>query len=175
VAPKLAQVAQLGRGDVRLWPQPGAQKVRKRLGVDRVGLHASGGDRPRAQRVREVHVVAGLLQQLGQPLPAVGRLERHVRARGIAEQTAERVAVVDDPTRERQLAVLVDDSDLRAPAVRSMPTHRVGLNTVGPPLELFGRAAVIRAVFNLAVRDRGPTTCRPARARRPDRGRRGPS
>ena len=30
---------------------------------------------------------------------------------------------------------------------------------VGPPLELSGRAAVIRAVFNLAVRDGGPTSC----------------
>ena len=36
-------------------------------------------------------------------------------------------------------------------------------------------SAVIRAVFNLAIRDGGPTSCRPARAWRPDRGGPGPS
>ena len=88
VAQQIAQVAQLGRGDVRLGQQPGAQQVRERLGVDRVGLHARGGDRPGPQRVREVHVKAGVLEQLGQPLPAVGRLERDVRPVGVAEQLA---------------------------------------------------------------------------------------
>src|ERR1700733_15063863 len=42
---------------------------------------------------------------------------------------------------------------------RSMPTHRVGLAMVGPPLELSDRAAAIRAVLRPAVRDRGPTSC----------------
>ncbi len=128
MAQQLAQVAQLGRGDVRLGQQPGAQQMRERLGVDRVGLHPRGSDRPGAQRVREVHVIAGLLEQLGQPLPAVGRLERDMRARRVAEQLAERLAVVDDPPRERQLAVLVDDRDLRAPAVQvdADPARRVG-------------------------------------------------
>jgi hypothetical protein len=36
----------------------------------------------------------------------------------VAEQLTERVAVVDDPARERELAVLVDDRDLRTPSVR---------------------------------------------------------
>ena len=70
--------------------QPGAQQMRERLGVDRVGLHPRGGDRPGAERVREVHVIAGLLEQLGEPLPAVGRLQRHMRPVRVAEQLAER-------------------------------------------------------------------------------------
>ncbi len=127
VAQQLAQIAQLGRGDVRLGQQPGAQQMRERLGVDRVGLHPRSGDRLRAQRMREVHVVAGLLEQLREPLPAVGRLERHVRAVRVAEQLPERVAVVDDPARERKLSVLVDDRDLRAAAVQvdADPARRV--------------------------------------------------
>src|SRR5437764_8849538 len=45
----------------------------------------------------------------------------------VAEQLAERVAVVDDPPGERQLAVLVDDRDLRTPAVQvdADPARRV--------------------------------------------------
>ena len=168
VAQQLAQVAQLGRGDVRLGQQPGAQQVRERLGVDRVGLHPRGGDRLRPQRVGEVHVVAGLLEQVGQPLPAVGRLERHVRPVRVAEQLPERVAVVDDPARERKLSVLVDDRDLRAPTVQvdADPARRV---THGRylRLELSGRAAIIRTVSKLAVRGGGPTSCRPDGARRP--------
>ena len=39
---------------------PVRSRCGERLGVDRVGLHARGGDRLRAQRVREVHVVAAL-------------------------------------------------------------------------------------------------------------------
>jgi hypothetical protein len=59
-----------------------------------------------------MQVIAGLLEQLGQPFPAVGRLQRDVRLGRVAEQLQERVAVVDDPTRRRQLAVRVDDGDL---------------------------------------------------------------
>jgi hypothetical protein len=118
VAQQLAQVAQLGRRDVRLRQQPGAQQVRERLGVDRVGLHPCGGDRPRSERVGEVHVVAGLLEQLRQPLPAVGRLERYVCPVRVAEQLAERLAVVDHPARERKLPLLFDDRDLRTTTVQ---------------------------------------------------------
>jgi hypothetical protein len=74
VAQQLAQVPQLPGRDVRLGQKPGAQQVRERLGVDRVGLHPRRGDRAGAQWVREMHVVVGFLEQLCQPLPAVGRL-----------------------------------------------------------------------------------------------------
>jgi len=79
----------------------------------------------------EVDVVAGLLEQVGEPLPAVGRLERYVRPVGVAEQLPERIRVVDDPPRERKLPVLVNDRDLRAPAVQVDADQRVGLLTVG--------------------------------------------
>src|SRR5512142_2545437 len=88
--------------------EPRAQQVRQGLGVDRVGLHPGGGDRAGPERVREVQVIAGFLEQLREPLPAVGRLQRHVRAIGIAEQLQERGPVVDDPPGELKLAVLVD-------------------------------------------------------------------
>jgi hypothetical protein len=65
-----------------------------------------------------MHVVAGLPEQVGQPLSAEGRLERHMRPVGVAEQLRERIRVVDDPPRERKLSVLVNDRDLRAPAVQ---------------------------------------------------------
>ena len=52
VAQQLAQVAQLGRRDVRLGQKPGAQQVRERLSVDRVGLHPGGSDRLGPQRMR---------------------------------------------------------------------------------------------------------------------------
>jgi hypothetical protein len=122
-------------------------------------LTRRGGDRLRPERVREVHVVAGLLEQLGQPLPPVGGLERHVRGVGVAEQLLERAWVVDDAARECQLPVLVDDRDLRAPAVQvdADPTRRV---THGRylRLELSGRAGAIRTVSKLAVRGGGPTS-----------------
>ena len=146
------------------------RRVRECLRVDRVGLHACGRDRLRSERVGEMYVIACLLEQVGQPLPAVGGLERHVRPVRVAEQLPERAWVVDDPARERKLAVLVDDRDLRAPAVQvdADPTRRV---THGRylRLELSGRAGAIRTVSKLAVRGGGPTSCHPDGARRPDR------
>jgi hypothetical protein len=116
VAEQITQVAQLRRGDVRLGQQTGAQQVRERLGVDRVCLHPGGGDRPGPQRVREVHVKAGVLEQLGEPFPAVGRLQRDMRSLWVAEQFGDRLASGRDPFGERQLSVLVNDRDLRAPS-----------------------------------------------------------
>ena len=56
VPEQVAQVAQLRWGDVGLGQQAGAEQVRERSGVDRVGLHPGRGDRSGPQRVREVHV-----------------------------------------------------------------------------------------------------------------------
>jgi hypothetical protein len=151
------QIAQPRRSDASLGEQPGAQQMREPGRVDRVGLHPGSGYRPGPERVREMHVKAGVLEQFRESLPAVGRLQRDVRDVGVAEQLADRLASGRDPLRERQLAVLADDRDLRAAAVQSMPTHRVGLDVADPPLDLSGRAAVIRAVFNVSLRDGGPT------------------
>jgi len=48
VPQEIAQVAQLGRGDVGLGQQIGAQQMGERAGVDGVGLHARRGDRLRS-------------------------------------------------------------------------------------------------------------------------------
>jgi hypothetical protein len=61
-----------------------------------------------------VQLVAGVLQDVGQPLPAVGRLERDPALAGLLEQRQERLRVVDDPPRDQLLALLVDDRDVRA-------------------------------------------------------------
>ena len=128
VAEQIPQISQLRRGDVCLGQQPGPQKVRERSGVDRVGLHPGGGDRPGPERMREVHVKAGVLEQFGEPLPAVGRLERDVRALGLAEHREDRLPAGRDPLLQGQIAVLVDDRDLRAAAVQvdADPARRVG-------------------------------------------------
>src|SRR5439155_61058 len=79
VAEQIAQVAQLARSDVRLGQQVGAEKMGERTRVDRVRLHARGGDRLRAQWMREMKFMALSLEQVSKPLPAIGRLERDLQ------------------------------------------------------------------------------------------------
>lgn len=95
------QLAQLAQREVGLRKHAGAQQLRQRAGIEGVGLDPRRGDRARSERMREVQVIAGILEQLGRPLPAVGRLQRDVRptVTGVAEQRQERVAVVGDPPR----------------------------------------------------------------------------
>jgi hypothetical protein len=62
--------------------------------------------------------MAGVLQHVGQPLPAVGRLQRHPALTDALQQRQERLRVVDDPPRQQLLARLVDDRDMRALAVQ---------------------------------------------------------
>jgi hypothetical protein len=113
VAQQVAQVAQLTRRDVRLRQQVGAEQVRERARVDRVRLHPGGGDRFRAQRMGKMQLVAGVLEQIGQPFPSVGRLERDpgVIAQFV-QQAEEGLGLVDDPAREQLIAVLIEDGDL---------------------------------------------------------------
>ena len=58
MAQQLPEVAQLPGSDVGLGEQIGAQQVRQGLGIDRVGLHPRRGDRPRAQRMGKMDVIA---------------------------------------------------------------------------------------------------------------------
>jgi len=98
LAQQVAQVAQLARRHISLGQQVGAQQMRQRARVDRVGLDARRGDRLGPQRVREVQLVARVLEQLGQPLPAVGRLDGDPRlTREATKQLEEDVRVVGDP------------------------------------------------------------------------------
>jgi hypothetical protein len=125
VPQEIAQIAQLPRGDVGLRQQIGAQQVRQRARVDGVGLHPRGGDRLGPQGVREVQLIARALEQVGQPLPAVGRLERDP---GLAvdslQQLQEDGGVVDDSARKHLSAVRVDHRDVGALAMQ-VDTDRI--------------------------------------------------
>jgi len=66
-----------------------------------------------------VQLVAVVLEQLRQPFPAIGRLERDLGlAVELAEQRHERVAVILDPAREQLPAPLVERRDVRALAMQ---------------------------------------------------------
>ena len=63
--------------------------------VDGVSLHPGRGDRLGAQRVRQVELVALILEQLGEPLPAIGRLKCDLAlAVEPSEQLQKRIAVI---------------------------------------------------------------------------------
>jgi hypothetical protein len=87
--------------------------MRQRARVDGVGLDPCRGDRLGPERMGQVQLVAVVLEQVGQPLPAVGRLERDLGlAVELAEQRHERIGVVDDPAREQLAAALVERRDV---------------------------------------------------------------
>src|SRR5438093_4543048 len=92
--------------------------MRERARVDRVRLHPRRRDRLRSQRVREVQLVALLLEQVGEPLPAVGRLERDLQlATEFGQDRFQCLRVVRDSAREQLPALLVESGDLRALAM----------------------------------------------------------
>jgi len=69
--------------------------------------------------MRQVELVARLLEHVGEPLPAVGRLDSNPGlAVDLPEQLQEGLRVVVDPAREQPAAVLRDDRDLGAPLVQ---------------------------------------------------------
>src|SRR5205814_5739208 len=69
-------------------------------------------------RMREVQLVALLLEQVGEPLPAVGRLERDLQlAAELGQDRFQRLRVVRDSTREQLPALLVESGALRALAM----------------------------------------------------------
>jgi hypothetical protein len=69
--------------------------------------------------VGQVQLVAVVLEQIGEPLPAVGRLERDLGlAVEFAQQRHERVGLVDDPARQQLAAVLVDRRHVGALAMQ---------------------------------------------------------
>jgi hypothetical protein len=66
-----------------------------------------------------VQLVAGVLEQIGEPLPAVGRLERDLGlAVDLRQQLEERGRVVRDPPRQQLAALIVEHRNLRARAVQ---------------------------------------------------------
>src|SRR6266540_3419337 len=66
----------------------------------------------------EVQLVALLGEQVGEPLPAVGRLERDLQlAAELGQDRLQRLRVVRDSAREQLPALLVEGGDLRALAM----------------------------------------------------------
>jgi hypothetical protein len=129
VAEQITQVTQLARGDVRLRQQIGAQQMGERARVDRVCLHACRGDCLRAQRVREVQLMSLLFEQVGEPFPAVGRLERDLQlAAQLGEDRLQRVTDIHhDPYYSIVLPALaraalqIGDPDLVARLADNIP------------------------------------------------------
>ena len=64
VSQQIAQVTQLTRRNVGLGQQIRAQQLGERAGVDGVGPNPRRGDRARPERMREVQLIAGFLEQL---------------------------------------------------------------------------------------------------------------
>src|SRR5919202_1387529 len=78
----------------------------------------------------QVQLVAVILEQLRQPLPAIGGLERDLGlAVEPAEQRHERVGVVDDPAREPLPPSSSRAATCERLRCRSMPTELIE----GPP------------------------------------------
>ena len=122
LAQELAQLAQLAGSDVGLGKQARAQQLGQGACVDGVGLDAGGGDRARAERVGEMELDPLALEQVGQPLPAEGSLERHRRPlRELSERGKQGLRLVDDPAGEQLLAVLVERAELRGLAMQVDP------------------------------------------------------
>jgi hypothetical protein len=66
-----------------------------------------------------VKLIAVLLEQFGQPLPAVGRLERDPGvAVELGQQLDEGLRIVDDPARKEKLPLIADHGDVRALAMQ---------------------------------------------------------
>ena len=69
--------------------------------------------------MREVQLVPLRLQQLGQPLPTVGRLQRNLQlAAQLGQDRLQRLRLVHDPPREQLRPLRVQRRDLRALAVQ---------------------------------------------------------
>jgi hypothetical protein len=125
VAKQIAQVAKLARGDVGLGEQVGAQELRQGAGVDGVGLHPCRGDRLGSERMGEVELIARPLEDIGEPLPAVGRLQRDLRlALQLPKELQEGGGIVLDPPRDDLVALPVDGCEVRAAAMQ-VDTDRI--------------------------------------------------
>jgi hypothetical protein len=77
-----------------------------------------------------VQLAAAVLQQLRQPLPPIGGLQRERRLTPeLGDHLLKDVGVVDDPTRQHLRAALVDRRDMRALAMQI----DTDVNHCGPP------------------------------------------
>ena len=117
-ADHLAELSGLGRGDPGLGQATEAQQVGEVPGVALVVLHPPVSPVV-AVRIGQMDLVAHLFQEIGGPVPAIGRLDDDVAAhRGCAHLLGEADRVVVDPDRVDLLSGLVHPVDDRPSAVQ---------------------------------------------------------
>src|SRR5271166_326060 len=122
VAQQLTEITQLPGGDVGLRQHSRTKQLRERPRVDRVSLHARRSDGPRPRRMSQVQLIAAVLEQLGEPLPAIGRLHRDLALTlQASEQLEELLTAIRDPLRQKQLALLIDHRDMRTATMKINP------------------------------------------------------
>jgi hypothetical protein len=122
VAHQLAQLP-LGRGgDVGLGQPAHAQQIGQIRGVAHVVLDPPVGEAFHPQRMRQMNLGTGGLQHVDRPVPAVGRLQHHLRVRaGLGQLQPQRDRVVVDADPAQPLPVLGHPHDHTAPAVQIDP------------------------------------------------------
>ncbi len=119
MAEQLPQLTQLARSDVGLGQQIGAQQVRKGARVDRVSLHPRRGDRPRLPRMSKMELDPLGLEQVGEPPPTKGGLQRNPRfSAQLREDRAQHLRLVRHPPREQLQTLFVESGNVRAPAMQ---------------------------------------------------------
>jgi hypothetical protein len=118
-----AELADLGWRDPRLGQEVSAQEVGEGRGVDRVVLDPTGTDRLGRERMGHVGLDARVGEQVGEPAPAVRRLEGDADRLGLElpEHPPERVPAVVEPSRQDRRAGLVEGHHVADLAVRAGP------------------------------------------------------
>jgi hypothetical protein len=111
IADQLPQFPLLNWRDERLWEIPAAQPVRQLGRVTHVVLDPPGVP-VQPQRVHQMHMGAVRLQQVRRPVPAIGRLERHLGiSSGLRDRDGELNRVVHHLIDTEHLTVLVHTHD----------------------------------------------------------------
>jgi hypothetical protein len=114
IAHQLARLPHRRRRDPRLRQATQAQQVRQVAGVTLVVLDPTVAPVV-ARGVREMHPEAGVLKQIHGPVPAVGRLDHHLRVTTrLAHHLEQRHRVVRDPDGVELLALSAHRVDHRA-------------------------------------------------------------
>jgi hypothetical protein len=104
------------------------QQVGERPGVDRVVLHPARADRLGRQWMGHVGCDAGVGEQVGEPAPAIRRLEGDLDRLWLelTEHSARLGWIVHQATAQRDVAGLVERDDMRDLAVQVHPeVHHV--------------------------------------------------
>jgi hypothetical protein len=83
--------------------------------------------------MRQMQLAALILEQLGQPLPAIGRFQREPGVLAeLGQQPAKHLRIVREPPRQSLAAVLLDNGDMRALAMQVDPDVHHARASLGP-------------------------------------------